>query len=616
MKDSVAHRNPQWLTPALLAALALVSSAVPAAAADKPDPGASVYAPGKVWQVHITLSADEYAAIEPRGNRGFPGFGQPPPKAPERPADPGREVHRNTFGADLAWGTGAVTVGGETFDKVGVRYKGNGTILDAARTVKKSFKIDLDRAGGAGRFGGSKTINLHCGVTDPSKCREALGYAVYRAAGVPAPRTALAEVRLTVPGKRDNELLGVYTLVEEVDKPFLRARFGDDRGLLMKPEGLREFADLGDAWDRYKKQYAPKREATKAEADRVIAFARLVHTADDATFVKEIGSALDVDGYLRFLAATAFVANGDNFFFGHNYCLYLHPKTNALHVIPWDLDRAFANFGILGSKAQQMNLSMVHPYAGTHRLTERLLAVPDVGARYRALLKELAGTAFSKDRLLEQLAAAEAAVKEPLDRDARAVAARKEGAGGSGMFGKPPALKAFVEKRTASVAAQVAGTSKGFVPAGGFDGPPKFGAMLAPPMMEAMDKDGDERLSRGEWVGAAQRLFDACAKDEAGKVDLKALTAGLGRSLPPPPEGAPPGGFNLAAFLAGAIMDRADADKDKSLTSEELLAAAKTAFDAFDKQKAGKLDEDGFAAMLTALFPAPKFGPPGGPPKS
>src|SRR5205085_8046646 len=135
--------------------------------------------------------------------------------------------------------------GDETFEKVGVRYKGNGTVLDASRTVRKSFRIDLDRAGGTGRFGGSKSINLHCEVTDPSRCREVLGYEIYRAAGVPAPRTALAEVRLTVPGKYDRELLGLYTVVESVDKPFLKDRFGDDTGLLMKPEGLREFDDRG-----------------------------------------------------------------------------------------------------------------------------------------------------------------------------------------------------------------------------------------------------------------------------------------------------------------------------------------------------------------------------------
>ena len=40
-------------------------------------------------------------------------------------------------------------------------------------------------------------------LMDPTRGREALAYAVFRAAGVPAPRTAFAEVTLTVPGKYD-----------------------------------------------------------------------------------------------------------------------------------------------------------------------------------------------------------------------------------------------------------------------------------------------------------------------------------------------------------------------------------------------------------------------------
>ncbi|MBN9521181.1 CotH kinase family protein [bacterium] len=591
------------LAPALLAAALLA----PGAAADP-----AAYAPGKLWPVHITLSAEEDAAIQPRG-----GYGFGPPKAPATPIDPNREVHRNTFGVDLPWGTGAVAVGDQAFAKVGIRYKGNGTIGDAARTIRKSFKIDLDRAGGTGRFAGSKSINLHCEVTDPSRCREVLGYEVYRAAGVPAPRTALAEVRLTVPGKYDRELLGLYTVVEAVDKSFLKDRFGDDTGLLMKPEGLREFEDRGNDWDKYKAQYLPKREPTAAEAGRVIGFARLVHKGDDAAFEKEIGSYLDVDTYLRFVAATAFVANTDNLFFGHNYCLYLNPRTSRLHVIPWDLDRAFANFPVLGSNRQQMDLSLTHPYSGAHRLTDRLLAIPEVGVQYQKLLKELSATAFAKDRLLARLAEAEAAVKAPLERDQRAAVARKEPPGASLMFGTPPALKTFIEKRTASVAAQVAGVSKGYVPAPlGVGGPPKLGALLAGPFLEAMDKDGDDHLSRDEWTAAGKRVFDACARDGDGKVDLKALTAGLSASLPPPPEGAPPGGFTLGGFLAGAILDRADADKDRKLTADELQSAARAAFDEFDRRKAGRLDEDEFADLLTAVFPAPKFGPPPPPPKA
>jgi len=214
----------------------LTGAGGPVAAADKPGGGKGAYESGEVLQFHLTIPAEEYAAMQPRPGRGFGMFGAPP-RPPEKPADPAREVHKNTFGTDLPWAKGAVRIGEETFADVGVRYKGNGTILDAGRSAKKSFKVDLDRFGGTGKFQGSRAVNLHCGVADPSKYRETFGYGLYRAAGVPAPRTAFAEVRLTVPGKYAGELLGLYTVVEEVDRAFLRAHFGSDRGLLMKPEG-------------------------------------------------------------------------------------------------------------------------------------------------------------------------------------------------------------------------------------------------------------------------------------------------------------------------------------------------------------------------------------------
>jgi spore coat protein H len=474
----------RWLWSVAAVGLVLVGAprtTIAADGKDKPDGRPSrhdVFETGRVWNVHITVPAAEYEAMQPRRGQTFLGMlGMGGRKKTDQPQ---REVHRNTFGMDLPWATASVTFDGETFQDVGIRYKGNGTIGDASRTIKKSFKIDLDHSGGTARFRGLKTVNLHCGVADPSKCRESMGYGLYRAAGVPASLTALAEVRLTVPGKYDRELLGLYTVVEQVDKPFLREHFGADTGLLMKPEGLRDFEYKGDNWDRYQKQYLPKRDAEPEEIARVIAFARLVDKAGDDEFQKEIESYLDVDAYLRFLAVTAFVANSDSFFvLGHNYYLYLHPTTGKFHFIPWDLDRAFANFFILGSNEQQMNLSFTHPYGGEHRLTDRLLAMPGVAEKYQKLLKDLAAKCFEKDRLLKELDATQAAVKDLLARDAKAAEARKEGTGGfgpPGMFGKPPDLKTFMEKRTESLAAQHAGKSKGYVPTGGFGwggfGPP------------------------------------------------------------------------------------------------------------------------------------------------
>ena len=134
-----------------------------------------------------------------------------------------------------------------------------------------------------------------------------------------------------------------------------------------------------------------------------------------------------MDAYLRFLAATAFVANADSFFvLGHNYYLYLHPKTGRFHFVPWDLDRAFANLPFLGTNEQKLDLSITRPYAGPHRLTDRLFALPGVAEKYRALFAELSATVFAKDRLLKDLDAAGAGLKDLIARDAKAARGRKE----------------------------------------------------------------------------------------------------------------------------------------------------------------------------------------------
>ncbi len=299
---------------------------------------------------------------------------------------------------------------------------------------------------------------------------------MFRAAGVPAPRTAFAEVTLTVPDRYKKEYLGLYTLVEQVDRRFLKDHFQTDKGLLMKPSRLRGGIEyLGDDWDKYTGQYQPQSEATKEEARRVIEFARLVNEGSDEQFRKEIGSYLDVNEFLRFLAANALLSNLDSFFaVGHHYYLYLSPKTNKLVFIPGDLDLALGNFMMMGSPEQQMDLSLTRPYPGPNKLTDRLLAIKEVSRQYQKVLKELSTTSFTKERLLKDIEAIEKTAKAPLAREAKAAAARGEKGGGFGMFAKPPELRTFVAKRTDSVAAQLDGKSKGYVPKFGF-GPPGGG---------------------------------------------------------------------------------------------------------------------------------------------
>src|SRR5262249_37169318 len=143
---------------------------------------------------------------------------------------------------------------------------------------------------------------------------------------------------------------------------------------------------------------------------------------------------------------------------GHNYTLYLDPKTNKFHFIPGDLEFSLANFLLMGTPDQLMNLSVTKPYPGENKLPDRLLAIKEVGAKYQALRKELTVTAFAKDQLIQNAEAIEKVTKEIRAKEARAVAARQEppaGFGGPGGMGpQPPSIRTFAEKRAESVAAQ------------------------------------------------------------------------------------------------------------------------------------------------------------------
>ena len=138
--------------------------------------------------------------------------------------------------------------------------------MASAGGLKRSFLVDLDRADHAD-FHGLRAMQLQSGALDPTKAREALAFALFREAGVPAPRTALAEVTLTVPGEHDKAYLGLYTLVEPVDRAFLKDRFGTDKGLLLRPQGLRGLDFLGDDWEKYRGPYRPLAEPTPDEAE-------------------------------------------------------------------------------------------------------------------------------------------------------------------------------------------------------------------------------------------------------------------------------------------------------------------------------------------------------------
>lgn len=636
---------------------------VPSLAAAKSE----VFGLDKVWSMHLTIQPDEWEKMQPKrkpGGFGFPPFpAQDDGKKTEKAAEPQRDVkQRGLFGFDFLYVKGDLEIDGHTFKDVGVRYKGNGTYMSAQGRLKRPFKIDLARYGSEQTFHGQKKLTLNTNVLDPSATREVLAYGVYRSLNVPASYTAYVRLTLTVPGKYDKEFVGLYTLVETIDKTFLKNHFGTTKGLLLKPERIGPIDHLGDDWKAYEQRYQPKTQADDKSKRRLIEFTKLVQKADDKTFKKEIGNYLDVDEFLRFLAVTVTLANMDSFIgLTHNFLLYLDPKTDKFIFLPWDLDLAMGAFMMFGSPDELSDMSIRQPYSNRNRLIERLLADEKIYAVYKGHLRTLLEKGFTVERIRKDLATINAAIESIKKQEKAAVAARHEDKPRQGFgsgFEREIDLPGFAAKRSASIEGQIEGKRKGKVLSGGFGFGP--GGFLARPVLNAVDKDKDGKLTKEETDAAVKALFAKLDKDHKGELNQQELTDGINKLMPRPPGFGRPGGAGgpaaggkpaadaakpssgKAAEAAKPASDKpaaappkapggrpafgppgglggmfartlvAKAGKDGKVNEERLLALEAKVFTEADKNKDGKLDDKELTDALNKLMPP--FGPPGAPP--
>jgi spore coat protein CotH len=545
----------------------LVCPALLAAAGSNPtkDPAARAFGLDKVWSMHLTVPAKEWELMQPKRGRGFgfPGFGGPDrPEEKKEPTEeaPGKKV-RSMFGFEFPYVKGDLEIDGKTYKNVGVRYKGNASYATSQGRLKRPLKIDLERYRDDQTFAGLKKLTLNCLVMDPTAAREVLSFQAYRALDVPAPRTAYVQLTLTVPGKYDKEFVGLYVLIESIDKPFLKSRFGSAKGMLLKPERVGPVEYLGEEWAPYEQRYTPKTDASAKAKRRLIEFTKLVQKADDKTFQEEIGNYLDVDEFLRFLAGTVSVVSMDSFIgLTHNYFIYLDPKTNKFNFLPWDFDHSLGGFMMMGSADSLADLSIRQPHTNRNRLIERLLADDKTFAVYKGHLRKLLENGFTGDQTRKDLAAINAAIDPIKKKEKDAVAARKEnvGPGGpgrpgggppfGGMFNQSPDLAAFVAKRETSIKEQLEGKRKGTPPRSGFGGP-GFGPgmFLVRPVLDKTDKDKDGKLSKDEMSAAVKSLFAALDTDRKGELKQEALADGLNKLLPGPRRpGGPPFGPGAA----------------------------------------------------------------------
>lgn len=242
------------------------------------------------------------------------------------------------YPADLIWN-------GQTVRNVGIRSRGRGS----RNANKPGLKIDFDRYSTGQKFLGLKSLVLDNLTQDPSGIHETVSMAFYARLGIPTPRET--HVRLYVRG----QYIGLYALVEAIDKDFLARIYGSIGDDTQNDGWLYEFVwqedwrltDFGTDLAPYKLRFdatTHESETDEKKYRRVQELITLINTTPESSFASVINPRFDLNGFIRFAAAQTFLAETDGFLgsFGmNNFYLYRLENQEQHVLIAWDTDNTF-----------------------------------------------------------------------------------------------------------------------------------------------------------------------------------------------------------------------------------------------------------------------------------
>lgn len=373
-----------------------------------------LFAMDEVHELHIRIAPEDFARMQ----ADLASLG-PSPRRVEPP--PSRDIPgaANGSGRRVVFGTGPpdltgrdpiyvpVTVfhDGRTWTAVGMRYKGNSSLMSArtGRSSKVPFRLDFDRYEDEQpetedqRFYGFEKLTFSSNFSDDSMLREVLATEAFRDFGVAAARAAFYRIFVDTGG--GEEYWGLYTMIEDpADGAMLDAQFGSHDGNLYKPEGH------AASWTSYDELSGFNKKTNEKAADYSDVEAALValHARRDnpAAWRSALEASFDVETFLRWLAMNTAIDNWDSYGrMAHNYYLYGDPAGGGrLRWIPWDHNMAFGmSMGgrrpAIGSGFRSpvgaAGDDFLHEYVSdAWPLIKRILADEIYAARYHELLSE------------------------------------------------------------------------------------------------------------------------------------------------------------------------------------------------------------------------------------
>jgi len=254
-----------------------------------------------------------------------------------------------------------VEIDGIALDSTGVRIKGNGFGEYAYHDKKQPYRLKFGEFRPGQKYDGLKQVNLH----SHNLIEAFTGFDIWRTYGMVAPRTAFAELWF------DGIFIGLYLLVDEVEKVFLNWNYGNNNGNLFKADAKgANLSWLGTGPVEYE-CYQLETNETKNDRSDLIAFLNSVYNTGNSALIDSINKHFNLDSFLKSLAIEVFICKTDAFYdSGHNYFLYHNTTSGQFEYIPWDLDASMASYnrfdvnlynGYTSVESPMINRILKHP---------------------------------------------------------------------------------------------------------------------------------------------------------------------------------------------------------------------------------------------------------------
>jgi spore coat protein CotH len=311
----------------------------------------------------------------------------------------------------------------EQLPQIGIRLRGNtsrrrpegteGQVHNAFNPQwnHAHFALKFSKFNKSQKFHGMSDLNTKWFKDDALYAREVFSYDLQRRSNVwTAPFSSYAKLSIKI--KEDNKVayFGVYQMVEAINQDYLNKRFpkniaGTAAGNLWKgtypgstgpadlvPRNLEDKIGIEDPDNDIFKSYDLKTNKktidTIARPELEQFMEELSSSAADKQWLEQ---RVDVDLFLRYLAASVAVGSWDDYWvLGNNYYMYFD-MNGKMHWIPYDFDNTLGTSSVIKDAGKQDVLRW-GPVNSSRPLVYKMLLVPEFKAKYVQYLNELLET--------------------------------------------------------------------------------------------------------------------------------------------------------------------------------------------------------------------------------